>query len=330
MIFINKSAKKFYDYFEENFNNDYELLGNYEKSKRKIKIFHRTCNTIYEATPDTVYKGCKCPTCGNKSHGSYHKKNTKLFKEEVMKLVGEDYEVLGEYVDSQTNILIRHNSKLCNFHEYSVRPNNFTSKGRRCPICSLLLKGPKISKSRGWDHCRLIKEFSKQSDSNDYEFLSEYTKYDSKLDIKHITCGNIYKVSPSMLLRGRRCPICNNSSNGELRIVEYLKKRNINFIKEFTFYDCISPTSGHRLLFDFAIFDDKNNIKLLIEYDGKQHFETSGFYTQEKLDKLVIHDNIKNNYCTDNNYKLIRIHYKKLKQIESILDDLFSSTTIEK
>ena len=49
-------------------------------------------------------------------------KSTKEFKEEVYDLVGDEYEVIGEYVNSQEKIMMRHNVCGC---EYPVLPSMF-------------------------------------------------------------------------------------------------------------------------------------------------------------------------------------------------------------
>ncbi len=84
---------------------------------------------------------------------------------------------------------------------------------------------------------------------------------------------------------------------------------NINFIQEYTFNTCLSP-KDRLLKFDFYLTD----YDILIEYDGEQHFENNGlfgaFNTEEKLKKQKEYDTIKNNWCKNNNKKLIRISYK--------------------
>ena len=54
-----------------------------------------------------------------------------FFKKEVFNLVGDEYTVLGDYVNNKVKILMRHN--VCG-NEYTTRPNDF-QQGHRCPIC---------------------------------------------------------------------------------------------------------------------------------------------------------------------------------------------------
>ena len=67
--------------------------------------------------------------------------------------------------------------------------------------------------------------------------------------------------------------------------------------------------------FDFYV----PSINLLIEFDGKQHYEPLSFFGGiEAFEKLKTNDKIKNDYCEDNYINLIRIKYDE-DNIESIL-----------
>ena len=60
-----------------------------------------------------------------------------------------------------------------------------------------------------------------------------------------------------------------------------------------------------KLRFDFAIFNDDNQLSHLIEYDGVQHFKESYW---GGLEEIQLRDNLKNQYCKEHNIKLIRIN----------------------
>lgn len=77
-----------------------------------------------------------------------------------------------------------------------------------------------------------------------------------------------------------------------------------------------------KLRFDFYI----SKLNLIIEFDGKQHFEPVRFrgiseeLALEKFHHTKKTDEIKNQYCIDNNINIIRISYfdniyDKLKEI---------------
>ena len=122
---------------------------------------------------------------------------------------------------------------------------------------------------------------------------------------------------------------CATQSSGEIKITQLLAEANIDFqtqyrIKEF---NILSP-------FDFAIFKD-NKLLGLIEYDGQQHFEAVDLWGgEEQLKIQQERDERKNNWCQENNIRLIRIPYTEYNNltIEYLLSFFpeLSSSEIEK
>ena len=73
-----------------------------------------------------------------------------------------------------------------------------------------------------------------------------------------------------------------------------------------------------------VIFDKDNKIKILIEFQGKQHYEPIEYFGgQEQFKKQVHHDNLKRQYCKKYNYKLLEIPYTaSIEQIQKIIFDI--------
>jgi hypothetical protein len=276
---------------------EYEVLGEYKNTMTKILMKHNKCNHQWLITPCHFLEGTRCNKCGGTL-----KYTTETFKEKMYELIGNEYEVLGEYKNVMTKILIKHN--ICDY-EYYVIPNNFL-KGQRCPRCAGVL--PYTTET--------FKEKIKILTNDEYEVLDEYMNNRTKISIKHNICNNIYKVAPSNFLCGNRCPIC-AESKGEQRVRYWLEDSNIKFKTQYIFDDL---KDAKCLKFDFGVLDKNNNLKYLIEYDGKQHYEwIEGWMTKKEFKKLQYHDQLKNNYCEQNNIQLIRISYWEFDNIENIL-----------
>lgn len=115
---------------------------------------------------------------------------------------------------------------------------------------------------------------------------------------------------------------CIGTSKGEYLIKELLEYYNINFEVEKTFETCIFPDTNKRARFDFYLSD----YNILIEFDGYQHFRFTGYEwnTEENYLKTVAHDEFKNQWCKDNNIKLIRIPYTHLSTLK--LEDLLGES----
>ena len=123
-----------------------------------------------------------------------NKLTTEEVKGRIKDLTGNDYLLLGDYVNNSTKILVKHN--LCG-NIYEVTWNSFQS-GSRCPKCFGLekLNNEEIDK-------RMF-ELTK----NEYVRIGNYLNSYTKMLIKHSTCGNEYEVSWSNFQQGKRCPKC--------------------------------------------------------------------------------------------------------------------------
>ena len=99
------------------------------------------------------------------------------------------------------------------------------------------------------------------------------------------------------------------ASRGEIKICDILDEAGLKYIEEYIFSDLVS-SSGRPLRFDFAVFDDNDDIDFLIEYQGIQHYEPkSKFGGITGLRKQQYNDMLKREYCKKHNITLIAIPY---------------------
>lgn len=133
-------------------------------------------------------------------------------------------------------------------------------------------------------------------------------------------CGNTVIVRGGNLTSGNSMSCgCLKASHGEYIINQILLNNNIEFIKEFSI-----KINNSNFRFDFFVTDSSNKTKYVIEFDGEQHFRyTSGGWSCD-LEEIKRRDDIKNQYCWDNNIPLIRIPWFH-KPI--ILEDLLLDTS---
>lgn len=279
---------------------EYAVLSSYKNNRVKVKMRHNKCNHIWMVTPTSFLSGARCPNCMNR-------KNPDVFIKEVYELVGDEYVFLERYKNSRTKIKCRHN--ICGY-EWMIQPNGFLN-GIRCPKCNQRIP---------WT-TEVFKNEIFNAVGSEYILLGESINSYTKVDILHQKCGNIWNTTPATFNKGSRCPHC-VVYKGEDAIENFLNKANTRFIKQHSFDDCRNTLP---LSFDFAVIDDNENILSLIEYDGRQHFEPvnfGGISDEEAHEKLVVqqfNDKIKNDYCRNNNIKLIRIPYWDFSNLEDIL-----------
>lgn len=130
-------------------------------------------------------------------------------------------------------------------------------------------------------------------------------------------CGKKVKVCNSDLRSGRVLSCgCLKQSYNEYMIEQIFIKNKINYQTQYSFQDCRNPKTNALLRFDFYLPD----YNCCIEYDGEQHFFCTGYgwNTADKFKQLQYRDSIKNQYCKDNDIKLIRIPYTDKDKINDI------------
>ena len=231
----------------------------------------------------------RCPYC---------KGTIKYTYEEVKNYIESfGYKLLStEYNNARERLLVK-----CECgNEYFVSFTNFKT-GSRCYECR------KVK----WSKEKIIEYITNHTDFEFIEFI-EYKKGISTLKLKcehgHEFISNFNRVK----YKGCGCPEC-KTSKGEQRIEEILIKYNLEYKKQHRFQDC---RFKYPLPFDFYL--PKQNC--CIEYDGEQHYVAiDHFGGYEKLLETKRNDEIKNQYCKDNNINLIRIPYLEFDNIENIL-----------
>ena len=131
-------------------------------------------------------------------------------------------------------------------------------------------------------------------------------------------CGGETIVDTNNLRKGITNSCGCIKSKGEMIINNWLQEHNIDFRSQYSFDDCILST-GRRPFFDFVLFKDDKPY-LIIEYNGRQHYEvTGGWNTEEEFAKTQRRDREKLQWCEDNHYSVLIIKYDE--DIEKILEE---------
>lgn len=225
-----KTYEEFVAEVEALVGDEFEVVGEYKMSRVKVGMRHRVCGEFYEVTPDNFLKGSRCPKCSNNK-----KKTTEDFKQEVLNLVGDEYEVLGIYKTGHT-----------------------------------------------------------------------------KIKIHHKKCGETYYARPTDFLEGCRCPRC-RESKGERAIKQWLIDKGIEFTVQVPIkYD----DKRYPLFLDFFVHG------VAIEYDGEFHYLPKEYAGgEDSLRDTQRRDQIKDKYCSSNGIPLIRIPYWDFEAIDTILTE---------
>lgn len=279
----------------------------YIDSRKNVEIICRIHGSFWQ-NPYSHVKGSNCAKCSGR-----HSYNTKEFIELCKKVHDEKYDY-SEMIYNGNKYYIK---IICKKHGvFEQRPNNHL-RGEGCNKCG---KESMVKIAR-LTYDKFLKKANKVHKGR-YEYIgfeSEYTTVDDTFIRAVCKKHGEFKQKVHPHLGGAGCPSC-NASKGEYRIKMWLDDNNITYEPQKTFNNCINPDTKRRLRFDFYI-PDKN---LVIEYDGKQHFEVSNFcndieLSRELFEKTKKHDRIKNEYVDNNKIDILRISYKEFNTIEEIL-----------
>ena len=137
-----------------------------------------------------------------------------------------------------------------------------------------------------------------------------------------LLCGNIIEIKRDYLINGdtKSCGCCR--SQGELEVQNYLIEHNRKFKKQYKFDDLKTPKNAY-CYFDFAVIKEDETLDFLIEYQGIQHYiENCNYESFGKYEREVT-DDLKRNYCKENNITLYEIKYSE--NVNEALDEIFAS-----
>jgi len=291
--FIEKAQKKH--------NNRYDYSqAVYTKSSSKIKIICPDHGEFEQITRNHLF-GQGCPVCRVESIIEKQLMTQDEFVNKANTIHSSKYNYSSAiYTGSYQYIYIN-----CLKHgEFKQKAHNHLT-GQGCPRCKI-------------ESVRLFNSDTKESFLNKVKLLE--SKYDYSL-VEYVSSSTkvkiicpkhgVFEQTPNNHLFGKQgCPTCNDSK-GEKDVTNYLKINNYVFERQKTFEDC---KNIYLLPFDFYL----PTYNICIEYDGKQHhIPCEHFGGEEAFIELKKRDEIKNNYCKNNNIRLVRISYK-----ESIIDRL--------
>ena len=144
---------KFENWFDKIGNKKYKLIIGFTTTNNKIKLQCLKCGTIYNRSVKSILEDDRCLCCERKI---VVKKTNEQFLQEVKQKYSDEYIILDKYEDAYKKIKIKH----CNCGKiFEIRPHDFLTKQRVCPICK---------ESKGEQKIRKILE------DNKINFISQY------------------------------------------------------------------------------------------------------------------------------------------------------------
>jgi predicted Zn-ribbon and HTH transcriptional regulator len=287
---IKQTEKSFMWRLQNLYGNQYTLLSDFKNVDTQAYLFHKDCGKVIKIYPKTLLTGSQCYYCyGNDRLGL-----VELYKR--VHQINKDLILINGY-SVRRKVKVRYLS--CGH----IRVNTIRDIDRRpyCPICVKAMDRRK----RALGFARNIGMYGFVS------LRSIYTNMTHDVTVQCNRCGYTWDTNPGPLAVGHGCPKC-SSSRGEAMIAKILDKHHIAYEYPKKFEDLRAKRLLH---YDFYLPE----YNVLIEYQGKQHYESvnyfGGDYTFKKQQK---HDEMKRKYAKEHGYHLLEISYKydTLKSIE--------------
>jgi very-short-patch-repair endonuclease len=247
----------------------------------------------------------------------------KKFMDKLREYSGNRFVLLSDYINRETPITLG-----CTLHgktPYPIErnyPSSITNAIKRngdieCKECNRV--NSLNNYKRNFEDVQSNRSIKYTYPNIDKEFVNGNTKIPIECHVKgpNDEEHGMFWQTPANHSTGQGCPKCQESRN-ERHIGELLRKNKIEFEKEKNY-----PELGNQK-FDFYLPE----YNVLIEYDGKQHFEPtfgkSEYTRQLNYNILYESDNIKDEFVKTNNYGLgmIRIpHTLKEGQYDKLLEN---------
>lgn len=277
------------------------IFTDYKNSRTDVKIICKFHGEFLQ-TPTHHLNGHGCPKCAGCEPLT---KQVFIQRANKIHLNKYDYTFL-EYTSLNNKVDV-----LCFVHGlFSQNALNHLN-GAGCPSCS----GSKKHTTESFiEKCKLT-----HGSRYDYS-LVDYTNNKAKIKIICKEHG-VFLQTPIHHIRGSGCPKC-KSSRGEKIIRNILENKKIKFTEQKKFPTC---KNIKELPFDFYLDD----LDVLIEYQGEHHFEPKSnkrmfgaTNVRNAYSKIKHNDQIKLNWCIDNNKQFVTISYKDINEIEEILSGI--------
>ena len=175
----------------------------------------------------------------------------------------------------------------------------FSQNGLSCPWCE----------TRPFEYdIEMIKTKAEELWGTEYSFLQlneqKNNNGSKRITVCHNACGFKYNVSLWNFLHGQGCPRC-KASHGEKQVRDYLNKHSLKYQEQK-----VITINNTNLRFDFYLENLTTKQKFAIEYNGIQHYQPISYFGGiNGYTAQVYRDNLKKQYCLENQIELIIIPY---------------------
>lgn len=273
-----------------------KLVGTYVGTNIPTEHYCEIHKTISKIAPYNALHGAGCVQCHSEKIGNHRRKSEHEYVAELG-VKNPTVKLVGTYVNANTPV-----AHYCEVHQivWDISPTA-ALQGQGCQYCKSERIGNALRKSED----QYVKELLMVNPN--IILCGKYQNSNTPTLHRCLIHDYEWSPTPSNVLREHGCPKC-NESKGEAQITQWLRQHKIINTPQKRFLECFDTKP---LPFDFYI----QELNVCIEYQGEHHYRPvnfGGISDEEAYNNFLItqhHDEIKRNYCTSNNIKLICIPY---------------------
>lgn len=268
-------------------NADIIPLEEYKGGRNPIKFKCLICNHEWVTNPIMITSNkCRCPNCTNIKLINLYGLGIEEFKRRVCDLAGNNFDIVGTYINNQTDIEIKCNK--CG-NTFTRRPTNFLVTPK-CPICEgkICVDG---YNNLSLTHPEIAKFLADENDGHRYTFHSGGV---NKLLWKCPDCGSLKFATINYIYNYGFC--CNVCSDNILLPNKFISSIISEFTDEFYTEKTFEWSDSKR----YDLYIPKHN--LIIEMNGMQHYEDCNLLRKNNitLEEEQANDKYKNRIALNN------------------------------
>jgi Zn-finger nucleic acid-binding protein len=259
-------------------------VDNYISSHTKINFSCVTCGNVWASKPYKIIQGNGCPKCNG---------GVRMTNEEFDKSIANKNVVrISDYMGYESPIKMK---CLKDGHIWEEsRARNIIKEKTPCPLCYNTYKSEEQI------------DLEIRSCNKNIQRLDSIKRMKDKIHFRCNIDNEIFLQSPiGIIWHGYGCPFCKRKRE---RFVKELLQKSVECIdyQKAIFYN------GKRYIVDFFIEGKK---KIIIEYNGKQHYEPVRFggMSYDRAEKCFetqkVRDCAVKKYCEENQIVLVELPY---------------------
>ena len=191
-----KTQEEFARKIQDKFGDDYVVVGEYINWKTPVDVMHKPCGRVIPISPDCLNKPHGgCVECNRRDRGR------QIFEQHLVEKYGDEYSLVGDYVNNTTYVQLRHNS--CG-HVDEIQPVHLPDwKG--CTSC----RPKQVHPTMAYDDLLLQRQLALHCKVPYLDIISmDDSGNKPKITVRCKKCNGVATRRYDYLMDKAKCPCC--------------------------------------------------------------------------------------------------------------------------